>query len=145
MNERKVLTGRVAAIINAHELVVNIGSENGVTQGMKFAVLSEAPLEIRDPESDAFLGLIDREKVRVEATKVDARFTICKTYRIIQAGKANLSGMISAWSNQPEIKESLHIDDSSIPPPLSEEESYVKVKDRVVQVDVNAGSVPPPF
>ncbi len=32
------------------------------------------------------------------------------------------------------VLETLRFEDSSVPPPLSEEESYVKVKDRAIQV-----------
>ncbi len=140
-NITKRLEGRVAAILNSKELVINIGDQHGVRHGMKFAVLAESELEVRDPESGKLLDTIDREKVRVEASEVRKKISICRTYRIkkIPAGplaKGALGIISLAELSRPprEIPETLSIHDSSILPPLPEEESYVKIKDRVIQV-----------
>lgn len=131
----------MAAILNSKELVINIGDQHGVRHGMKFAVLAESELEVRDPESGKLLDTIDREKVRVEASEVRKKISICRTYRIkkIPAGplaKGALGIISLAELSRPprEIPETLSIHDSSILPPLPEEESYVKIKDRVIQV-----------
>src|ERR1051325_2006161 len=76
------ITGRVAQILNARELVINIGADAGVTKGMKFAVMSKAATEIRDPDTGEVLDTIDREKVRVRAIEVRPRITICRTYLV---------------------------------------------------------------
>lgn len=131
------LEGRVASILNARELVVNIGADAGVTQGQGFAVLAATPMEIRDPDSDEVLDTIDREKVRVEAHDVRPRIAICRTYRMRGGALGALgfpsSELLQAMSRP--VAETLRVEDSSIPPPLSEEESYVKINDRVVAVD----------
>lgn len=138
--ETKRLEGRVAAILNSRELVVNIGLDHGVTLGMKFAVLAESPLKVCDPESGTLLDLIDREKVRVEASEVRKLITVCRTYRVTQTPGSPLGAQLLAVARMGpvievprEVKETLAIEDASMPPPLSEEESYVKVKDRVIQ------------
>ena len=64
---------RVAAILNARELAINIGSDGGVVQGMKFAVLAESPTIVTDPMTGDELDQIDREKVRVEAIEVSPK------------------------------------------------------------------------
>ena len=135
------LEGFVAAILNARELVINLGRTHGVQAGMKFAVLSESVLEIRDPKSGTVLDTIDREKVRVEATEVRDKITICRTYRvkIIPGGPlANVYSGFATFTNltlpDREEPETLSLQDASTPPPLSEEESYVKIKDRVIQI-----------
>lgn len=139
-NETKRLEGHVAAILNARELVINIGRVHGVHSGMKFAVLAESPLEVHDPVFGELLDVIDREKVRVEASEVRDRIAICRTYRVTQIPGGALAkqllglGAIGEQLRTPrEVKETLAIEDASMPPPLSEEESYVKVKDRVIQ------------
>jgi len=139
--KQKKLEGLVAAILNARELVINLGQTHGVRLGMKFAVLSETPLSIRDPASGEVLDTIDREKVRVEASEVRDKVTICRTYRIkrIPGGMLALGGVIASMAElttRPprEVTETLLLRDSNMPPPLSQEESYVKIKDRVVQV-----------
>jgi hypothetical protein len=138
MNEEtRRLEGRVAAILNARELVINIGSADGVLQTMKFAVLAETPLQVKDPDSGKVLDKIDREKVRVQAMEVREKITICRTYRVKKIGGgpwAGLSLLGELASPVREVPETLAIADSSMPPPLAEEESYVKIKDRVVQV-----------
>jgi len=81
-NQPGRVEGRVAAILNARELAINIGRKHGVCLGMKFAVLAETPLEIRDPISGEVLDAVDREKVRVETTELRERISICRTYRV---------------------------------------------------------------
>lgn len=132
------IEARVAQILNAKELVINVGSDSSVEPNMIFAVMAESPIEIRDPTSNEVLDTIDREKVRVKVTEVRKRIAICKTFRTfgplgeafgaLNASKIVLSAM---RDSRPET---LRIEDDATPPPLSEEESYVKVNDRVVRV-----------
>jgi hypothetical protein len=144
------LQGRVAQILNARELVINIGAEAGVSEGMKFAVMSHSATKITDPDTGQVLDEIDREKVRVRASEVRPKITICKTYvvRTIpgRPGFRGLSGSdvfesltksISALRPaEPERKvlDTLRADERDLPPPLSEAESYVKRGDRVIQI-----------
>lgn len=128
------IEGKVAGIINERELTINIGIKNGVFEGMKFSILAKEPIEICDPDSSEKLGIVDREKVRVIATEVKERFSICKTYRkwtTVGSTFASIAGLMTG----PRVEyENLKVNDSSFPPPLSEEESYVKIGDRVIQV-----------
>ncbi|MFH0983083.1 MAG: hypothetical protein V2A79_16310 [Planctomycetota bacterium] len=130
------LEGRVAAILNARELVINIGSEAGVQAGQVFAILAATPLEIRDPASNQVLDRVDREKVRVKAYEVRPRIAICRTYRV-KRGSTSLFNIahLMGGAYGPEVPETLLTADSAMPPPISEQESYVKINDRVVAVD----------
>jgi len=133
----KLIEGKVASVLNERELAINIGSEHGVTVGMKFKVLADKPTEIRDPETGKSLGTLDRDKVRVKATEVQARFSVCRTYKKRYVGGTSFFSIYAASSmlTQPrEVAETLKAEDSSLPPPLSEKESYVKKGDRVVQL-----------
>ncbi len=128
------IEGKVAGIINERELTINIGSKSGVLEGMKFSILAKEPIEIYDPETHEKLGLVDREKVRVIATEVKERFSICKTYKKWGTVGSTFANIASMWA-VPRVKyETLKVNDSSFPPPLSEEESYVKIGDRVIQI-----------
>lgn len=140
-DQKKRIEGRVAAILNARELAINIGSDAGVVPGMKFAILAESPMIVKDPMTGHVLDQIDREKVRVEATDVRPKITICSTFRVKQIAGGPLSssalmGFMERNLTAPprEIPETLRLGDSSVPLPLPEEESYVKVKDRVIEV-----------
>ena len=134
---QKKLEGLVAQVINARELVINIGANDGVEKGMRFAVLAKSPTTVTDPESGEQLGVIDREKVRVEAGEVTERMTICRTYLSEYVG-GGLLFPFGAWAEvagpRREQVETLKATAKSYPEPLSEKESYVKRGDRVVQV-----------
>ena len=126
------LQGSVAQIINARELAINIGKNHGVKKGMIFAILAPTILEIHDPESGELLDTMDREKVKVKADEVRPKITICKTYhKKYTSGGAFYLGLMDPPR---EVVETLKADDESYPEPLSEEESYVKIGDRVVLV-----------
>lgn len=134
---KKKIEGRVAQILNARELVINIGSKEGVKERMKFAILAEKPIEVKDPSTNEVLDYIDREKVRVEASEVREKITICRTYRIKRSGGTRINyGAAIAQLLEPaqDIPETLDAKSSSLPRPLSPEESYVKINDRVIHV-----------
>jgi hypothetical protein len=132
------LEGKVAGVLSERELTINIGSNEGVQIGMKFKVLSAEPIDVRDPETDDLLGIVDREKVRVRVIEVEEKFAICKTYRkwTTSGGPLYGLGVVSrAWVEEPKtVHETLKAEDSTLPLPLSEDESYVKKGDRVILV-----------
>ncbi len=129
-----LLQGKVAKVLTEREIVINIGSARGVKKGMRFAILAATPEEITDPDTGEKLDVVDRTKVLVEATEVRSKITICSTFRTttISGGAFGLLGNIMAPSR--EVVETLRTEDSSLPLPLSPEESYVKIGDRVRQV-----------
>jgi hypothetical protein len=137
---RETLEGRVAAILNERELAINIGESNGVRVGMKFKVLSDQLTEIYDPDTNEVLGVIDREKVRVQAVVVQKKFSVCRTYRkhITKAGpfyNINVNFTTRDLFAPPrEIPETLKAEDSFLPQSLPEEESFIRKGDRVFQL-----------
>ena len=66
------IEGKVAAIIDDTTLVLNVGSEQGVEEGMAFAIFALHG-EIEDPDSGQPLGRWEVVKARVVATHVQAR------------------------------------------------------------------------
>ncbi|MGU3500850.1 hypothetical protein [Mycobacterium sp. C31M] len=86
------MNGQVAFIEDDYTLVINRGSQAGVTAGMVFAVHSESDQMITDPESGRELGRLTREKLRVKVFDVQPLFarahTIARTddfYGLFQA------------------------------------------------------------
>ena len=133
MNEQ-LLQGKVAKIISVRELGINIGAVDGVEQGMVFAVLAETALRVEDPDTHEVLGEIEREKVRVKATEVRERFSICRTFETYETpGILPDIALYTPMLAQRRVR-TLNIEDSELPPPLTEDESYVKVGDLVQQV-----------
>ncbi len=138
VKDTPLLQGKVAKILTEREVVINIGSAQGVKKGMKFAILAPTPEEILDPETGEKLDVVDRPKVTVQATEVREKITICSTYRTttLSGGALTLSYSIARLFDPPRVvPETLRIEDSSLPAPLSPEESYVKIGDRVKQVE----------
>lgn len=136
----KPIAGKVAGVLNERELTINIGAERGVYEGMKFKVLASSPIEVKDPETEEILGTVDREKVQVRAVEIFKNYSICRTFHktIIEASGINMGAIMSSaflgYRPRREIPETLKAKDSTLPPPLSEEDSYVKRGDRVIQI-----------
>ena len=125
----KAIEGRVAQVLNARELLINVGYNDGVMEGMRFSVLANEPLQVIDPDTKENLGVLDREKVRVTVSDVNDRFSVCSTYR-------TTPGLLQPFAMPAIIgtTETLAAKDSSLPTELSEEESYVKIGDRVKEI-----------
>ena len=133
-DEKRGLEGQVAQILNARELVINIGMDQGVREGMTFAIMTDMPIEVHDPETGELLDKVHQEKVRVQAIEVRPRITICQTYRTKTIG-TNAYWYLSGSAAAPrQVVETLRLTEAPYPASLSVEESYVKIKDRVVQV-----------
>lgn len=133
-NKDEPIQGKVARILTARELTINIGYNHGVREGMKFKILSKAVLEIYDPDTYEKLGILDREKVRVVATEVQDKFSICKTYMKRTTPGYKFPDLSNIFGPSREVHETLKIEDASLPPPISEDESYVEAGDRVIQL-----------
>jgi phytanoyl-CoA dioxygenase PhyH len=113
------------------------------TEGMKFAVLSESRTEILKRVN--LWTLLTVRKVRVKASEVRSKITICKTYvtKMIPGGKLHSRHWKQSWewatspANCNHHKRSLKHSKRRIRiffPRSPPEESYVKLKDRVIQV-----------
>ena len=78
MPEKKVISGKVAAILNPRELAINIGTNKGVNIDMIFRVMGESIL--KDPDSGEKLGSVRYEKGKVKIVKVEEKFSIARTF-----------------------------------------------------------------
>jgi len=134
-----LIEGYVAKILNERELLINIGSIDGVEIGMKFKVLANSPIIVRDPKTNEEIGQLDREKVRVKCIEVHDKFSICATFKINKIkGFLSTSILFDDLMADKKVVETLRYNPSDKPEPLSEEDSYVKIGDRCVQLlDIN--------
>ena len=73
------IEGKIAKILNPRELVLNRGSDDGVSVDMEFAVI-EPRLSIIDPETQEPLGELEREKIRVRVFETHPKFSLARTY-----------------------------------------------------------------
>lgn len=126
------IEGKVVQILNEREIVVNVGADRGVKRGMKFAILASEPLEIRDVDTNEILGMLDREKVRVRATEVQPKMTICETYETRSTRGSSMLSIAEYLNPRREIPQTLNAEE--VPAPLTFQESYVKRGDRAREV-----------
>ena len=73
----EVINGKVAAIIDDATLVLNIGLDKGVREGMTFLVYDEHA-EIVDPDTGEGLGAWEMVKARLLVTHVQERMCTVK-------------------------------------------------------------------
>ena len=132
------IRGKVASVINEREIAINIGTVHGVKVGMDFDVIDVHDEKIKDPDTEEVLGSIERPKVRVRVAHVQEKLSVASTYKVesVNIGGGGLLGPFSRSLMPPEWiekYETLRAKDKALSP-LSEEDSYVKVGDPVVQV-----------
>ena len=78
------IQGKVAAILNERDLVINKGRSDGVSEGMTFQV-TQPDVPIRDPDSGANLGVLVRDKIKVRVVELHPNFSVAKTYETYSA------------------------------------------------------------
>jgi hypothetical protein len=76
-----LIEGQVAEVLNARDLVINRGEENGVEEGMVFEILAPHGQDIRDPETDEVLGSVGRPKVVVKVVEVEPKLAVARTFK----------------------------------------------------------------
>lgn len=124
--------GKVAQVLNERELVINLGTAEGVRRGMKYAVLAATPTQITDPDTGDVLGEIDRDKVRVQVIEVQDHLAVARTYegKVVGGGLGSLFPEFMIGHERMEYK-TFHYSTGSVPGPIEPNESYVKIGDRV--------------
>lgn len=134
------IRGKVARILTARELALNVGTKSGVHIGMYFDVLDPKGEDVKDPDTGQVLGSIDRPKVRVQVTKVQENLCIASTYRKTEVNVGgqgvSINRSLSDLFMPPKIVtkyETLKTKEATWED-LNEADSFVKTGDPVVQV-----------
>jgi hypothetical protein len=78
------IQGKVAAILNERDLVINKGRSDGISEGMTFQV-TQPDVPIRDPDSGLELGVLVRDKIKVRVFEIHPQFSVAKTYETYSA------------------------------------------------------------
>jgi hypothetical protein len=135
-----MIRGKVARVLNSRELALNIGSQNGVRKGMLFDVIDPKGEDIVDPDTGGILGSLERPKVRVKVISVQDKLSVASTYKKerVNIGGVGIgtSAISQLFIQPPEYVtqyETLKTEEKTWED-ISEEESYVKCGDPVVQV-----------
>ncbi len=128
--QKTLIEGKVAKILNNRELVINKGTKDGVTFGMKFNIFGQD--EIRDPDTNEKLGSIERERTRVKVIDVQPRFSIAQTFETYQtlfSGGFRLSDFMNPTATK--VK-TIRTDSSE--KDFSTTNALVSISDRAVEV-----------
>lgn len=127
------IRGKVAGVLSARELILNIGTENGVEIGMKFVILNSKGIDVRDPDTGKVLGTVEVPKTVVKIVRVDGpRLSVARTFRTVK-GTPGFLAMTSAITGTPDRPETLAIESKSdLRAELSEEDSLIKRGDLAV-------------
>jgi hypothetical protein len=135
--EREPISGKVAAILNLRELVINRGSADGVTPGMRFAVLNHRGFEIKDPDTGDVLGSVPVMKIPVEAARIEEHLTVVRTFRTTRrnvGGRGGFNVDIFAAPKWVTAPETLKLEEKPYEEELPPSELVVKVGDPVVEI-----------
>lgn len=128
------ITGHVARILSDDELILNVGREHGVKEGMEFVIFSESD-PVFDPQTGEDLGPLEIVKGRVKVFHVQERISRTRTETYVvelpSLGEV-LSGSPFLPSRREIRRRKLKIDEPAIKP--IEEEYTVKVGDKVRSV-----------
>ena len=81
MIQTKLITGKVAHVLNSREVALNRGANDGVEPGMVFRILSPAGFEVRDPDTGELLGSVENVKFRVRVVSVQDRISVARTFK----------------------------------------------------------------
>ena len=87
------ISGKVAAVIDDTTLVLNLGRESGVQEGMLFAIVSDHH-DVADPDSGESLGKWEFVKARVLVTHVQEK--MCTVRSPLAAAGEETTGTLSA-------------------------------------------------
>ena len=93
------IRGSVAKILNAREVIINRGTEDGVEPGMRFTILDPEEDDVTDPETGEVLGVIHRPKLDVIVGRVEPRLAFARTphARRVNAGGPDWEAMSRAF------------------------------------------------
>lgn len=75
------IKGKIAELLDERRVVINKGSEDGVSLGMYFQIFSPETTDVRDPDSGVRLGSAMIPIMQVQVVHVDAKFCIAATFR----------------------------------------------------------------
>jgi hypothetical protein len=76
-----IKSGRVIRIFDDENLVVNLGTSDGVTKGATLSIFAP-PVEIKDPETDEDLGTYHHPKANVRAERVSEKFCVAGPFPV---------------------------------------------------------------
>lgn len=78
MPAESAIEGKVANVQLDGRVIINVGIDKKVSEGMTFIVLAGNSIEIIDPVSKQSLGKMEDEKLRLTVEVVYPKFSVCR-------------------------------------------------------------------
>src|SRR5689334_22284941 len=104
------IEGRVVAVLSERELVLNVGSDDGVEIGMKFVILNSKGINLTDPVTGEDLGTVEVPKTLVKVVRLTgSRLSVGRTFRTVK-GSRGLFSSVSGITGTPDRPETLDIE-----------------------------------
>ena len=131
-----LIKGKVAAVLNERDLVINKGSDDSVLEGMLFQV-TQPDFRITDPDSGAELGVIARDKIKVRVVEVHPQFSVAKTYETYSAPALSVSkrsSVIFPSRTATRVRKIIMEPDGRKTDTIGVEGSTIRIGDPVVQI-----------
>lgn len=131
------IEGKVAQVLTNRELVLNVGEDQGVEVGMRFAVLNSKGISVTDPDTGEEIGSVELPKTVVKIVRTQERLSIGRTFRTVRTKGGPLAGLptMEMLSAPPRtVVETLRTDESRAKDELDEKDSYIKIGDIAVQI-----------
>ena len=131
----KPIRGKVARVLNDREVAINRGAVDGVESGMEFNILASDVQKIQDPDTNEYLGSIQRPKASVRVTLVYDRLSVAETFktRRVNVGGTGVGIGLFYPPKWEDRYETLRLKDASLEE-IDESGSYVSTGDPIVQV-----------
>ncbi len=75
---QEVLKGKIIKILDNKRVIVNLGYNDSVKKDMRFIIYAEGE-DIKDPETNKFLGKREIVKHKIKATHIQENFSIMES------------------------------------------------------------------
>jgi len=124
------IEGKIIRILSEKKLIINVGLNATVKQGMIFEIYDEEGEPIIDPETKEVLGKLVNSKGRIVVETVMPKFSIVTTLKR-EIGPEFTSGISSFYTT---IEEKLSINPEDIDPIKKTESATIKIGDKVRSV-----------
>jgi hypothetical protein len=112
------IEAKVASVIPPSDIAVNVGSEAGVREGDRVVVYYA--VNVRDPDSNAELGVIEYTRGTFKVTLVGEKFAAARTTDIVPSAASFLSALTMYGTNAPRAEFKRVVDRSTTKPGFEE-------------------------
>ena len=135
--KKETIKGRIIRILDTRTVIINLGTDDGITNDSYFNILGD-PEEIIDPFTKDVLGKVNVVKAKLKALQAYEKFTIASTSWISFSFKGTTSlnlGISNLFETEKIDEGELKVAESEIQPWKARSESPVRVGD-IITVEV---------